>query len=604
MDPSEKRYLEDDDTAAMKTIKAATTGLVAGTIWGTVVATWHDVPRVERNVALPGLLRTLKMMGNYGLTFAAIGGVYIGVEQLVQHYRMKRDFVNGAVGGFAAGAAVLGFKEEQQIEESGDMKLPDPLVSVAFELISISGEPDRAKVPIEGSPNVGVADLMSSKVIQIVVHPDPWSNNHLSSRSKGNREIQGVPLQIEEPLVQFSSPSDPKKCVELSSSDPLNLDVFTKGSTNEALDLDPWPPPSSSQMLAIQPPLVFLSKLKHYYSRSFFVLFKSKPVMHDPLRPPLCGHFLFANLFNCGMTMQLKVEGLHLCRRSHCGAVVQPPSLPPPSSPPSVFFILDSTYLCLGDTSMSYTSSLVIVARQLGKMTMIERHASRGDGVVLITAQHSRYFSSISELDNLAFKRQAHMNKDSFEDHLQTSTLPTRLVGSINFRDDILAFLVAFHLVTPSCLKEARAAVVCVGPDGSGTYIDVAFQAFDDMLLRVLECLTALVLHTKLKFWTKLAGCLALMGTMQFGGTFVVSLELLLHSSQLVLLTAGLPLVENNSSTFVGQEEGRSIPTALSAGAALAFTSAVLDVGGQTTRIDTGKEYYPYTTEKRTTSAN
>ncbi|KAK9112240.1 hypothetical protein Scep_019759 [Stephania cephalantha] len=110
MDPSEKRYLEDDDTAAMKTIKAATTGLVAGTIWGTVVATWHDVPRVERNVALPGLLRTLKMMGNYGLTFAAIGGVYIGVEQLVQHYRMKRDFVNGAVGGFAAGAAVLGFK--------------------------------------------------------------------------------------------------------------------------------------------------------------------------------------------------------------------------------------------------------------------------------------------------------------------------------------------------------------------------------------------------------------------------------------------------------------------------------------------------------------
>ncbi|KAK9136370.1 hypothetical protein Syun_015700 [Stephania yunnanensis] len=169
---------------------------------------------------------------------------------------------------------------------------------------------------------------------------------------------------------------------------------------------------------------------------------------------------------------------------------------------------------------MSYTSSLVIVASQLGKMTMIERHASRGDGVVLIIAQHSRYFSSISELDNLAFKRRAHMNKASFEDHLQTSTLPTRLVGSINCRDDILTFLVAFHLVTPSYLKEARAAVVCVGPDWSGTYIDVAFQAFDDMLLRVLECLTALVLHTKMKFWTKLAGCLALMGTMQFGGTF------------------------------------------------------------------------------------
>ncbi|KAL7197288.1 hypothetical protein ACSBR2_019883 [Camellia fascicularis] len=110
MDPSELRYLEDDDTPMMKTIKGATTGLAAGTIWGTIVATWHDVPRVERSVALPGLMRTLKMMGNYGMTFAAIGGVYIGVEQLLQHYRMKRDFINGAVGGFVAGATVHGCK--------------------------------------------------------------------------------------------------------------------------------------------------------------------------------------------------------------------------------------------------------------------------------------------------------------------------------------------------------------------------------------------------------------------------------------------------------------------------------------------------------------
>ncbi|XP_028777525.1 outer envelope pore protein 16-3, chloroplastic/mitochondrial [Neltuma alba] len=110
MDPSELRYLADEDTPTMKTVKGATTGLVAGTIWGTIVATWYDVPRVERNVALPGLLRTLKMMGNYGMTFAAIGGVYIGVEQLVQKYRMKRDFVNGAVGGFVAGATILGYK--------------------------------------------------------------------------------------------------------------------------------------------------------------------------------------------------------------------------------------------------------------------------------------------------------------------------------------------------------------------------------------------------------------------------------------------------------------------------------------------------------------
>ncbi|KAJ8640869.1 hypothetical protein MRB53_017563 [Persea americana] len=94
----------------MKTIKGATTSLAAGTVWGTIVASWYDVPRVERNVALPGLIRTVKLMGNYGLTFAAIGGIYIGVEQLMQQYRMKRDFINGAAGGFAAGATVLGYK--------------------------------------------------------------------------------------------------------------------------------------------------------------------------------------------------------------------------------------------------------------------------------------------------------------------------------------------------------------------------------------------------------------------------------------------------------------------------------------------------------------
>ncbi|KAL3625835.1 hypothetical protein CASFOL_030364 [Castilleja foliolosa] len=97
MDTEELRKMEDQESPVIKTLKGAATGLAAGTIWGTIVATWHDVPRVERSVALPGLIRTLKMMGNHGLTFAAIGGVYIGVEQVVQNFRMKRDFVNGAV---------------------------------------------------------------------------------------------------------------------------------------------------------------------------------------------------------------------------------------------------------------------------------------------------------------------------------------------------------------------------------------------------------------------------------------------------------------------------------------------------------------------------
>ncbi|PKA58930.1 Outer envelope pore protein 16-3, chloroplastic/mitochondrial [Apostasia shenzhenica] len=110
MDPSSMAPLEDEDSAIMKTIKAASTGFAAGTMWGTVVATWYDVPRVERHVALPGLIRTLKLCGNYGLTFAAIGGIYIGVEQLVEKQRAKRDFMNGAVGAFVAGASVFGLK--------------------------------------------------------------------------------------------------------------------------------------------------------------------------------------------------------------------------------------------------------------------------------------------------------------------------------------------------------------------------------------------------------------------------------------------------------------------------------------------------------------
>lgn len=148
MDPSERRYLEDDDTPIMKTIKGATTGLAAGTIWGTIVASWYDVPRVERNVALPGLIRTVKLMGNYGLTFAAIGGIYIGVEQLMQQYRMKRDFINGAVGGFAAGATVLGYK--------GMVSLSHPLV-----LLLLSTEFHYCKIGLfrEGRASKNIHDF-------------------------------------------------------------------------------------------------------------------------------------------------------------------------------------------------------------------------------------------------------------------------------------------------------------------------------------------------------------------------------------------------------------------------------------------------------------
>lgn len=53
---------------------------------------------------------------------------------------------------------------------------------------------------------------------------------------------------------------------------------------------------------------------------------------------------------------------------------------------------------------------------------------------------------------------------------------------------------------------------------------------------------------------------------------------------------------------FMVMFAGRSISTAIGAGAAFAFTSAFIDSGGQTTHVDTGKEYFPYTTGKRPTA--
>ncbi|XLT91951.1 hypothetical protein HN873_013626, partial [Arachis hypogaea] len=88
---------------------------------GTVVATWNHVPRVERNVALPGLIRTFKMMGNYALTFVAIGGVYIGVKQLAQNARMKRDLVNGAVDGWSVNVSANTGTGRSQYVNAGEL---------------------------------------------------------------------------------------------------------------------------------------------------------------------------------------------------------------------------------------------------------------------------------------------------------------------------------------------------------------------------------------------------------------------------------------------------------------------------------------------------
>lgn len=109
MDPDELRNLGEYDTIAFKTASAVGSSFVAGTILGAITATWQDVPAVERNVALPALRKTGRIMGNYGLTFAAIGGLFAFTEAVSASIRGKKDIWNSALGGAAAGS-VLGLR--------------------------------------------------------------------------------------------------------------------------------------------------------------------------------------------------------------------------------------------------------------------------------------------------------------------------------------------------------------------------------------------------------------------------------------------------------------------------------------------------------------
>ncbi|XP_020109902.1 outer envelope pore protein 16-3, chloroplastic/mitochondrial-like [Ananas comosus] len=110
MEHSHLADLSDKETAIEKAVEGATFGLAVGTVWGTVAALLSDHPALEQNVAHPDLVRTLRACGNYGLSFASLGGVYSGVDRLLERRRMKKDFVNGAVGAFAAGATVFGLR--------------------------------------------------------------------------------------------------------------------------------------------------------------------------------------------------------------------------------------------------------------------------------------------------------------------------------------------------------------------------------------------------------------------------------------------------------------------------------------------------------------
>ncbi|XP_057818027.1 outer envelope pore protein 16-3, chloroplastic/mitochondrial [Cryptomeria japonica] len=139
MDQRDRTFDDKEKSLEFKTFAGTMSGGVAGSIWGAVVASWHDVPKVERNVALPGLQRTLHLMGNYGLTFAAIGGIFAFSDHVAQRFRGKQDFWNGAIGGFVAGASVLGLRGRSI---SSALKAGAALAATAA-LVDASGQTTR-----------------------------------------------------------------------------------------------------------------------------------------------------------------------------------------------------------------------------------------------------------------------------------------------------------------------------------------------------------------------------------------------------------------------------------------------------------------------------
>uniref|UniRef100_A0A0A9EPG2 Uncharacterized protein n=1 Tax=Arundo donax TaxID=35708 RepID=A0A0A9EPG2_ARUDO len=109
MDGSNLRDLVDEEIV-MTTSKAAGIGLAAGSVWGGLVSMLHDGPQVGSNAKYPQLIRAGKVCGNYAASLAVLGATYAGIEQALEKYRMKKDFINGVVAGFAAGATVMGYR--------------------------------------------------------------------------------------------------------------------------------------------------------------------------------------------------------------------------------------------------------------------------------------------------------------------------------------------------------------------------------------------------------------------------------------------------------------------------------------------------------------
>ncbi|KAH6812850.1 hypothetical protein C2S51_021868 [Perilla frutescens var. frutescens] len=108
MDVKEFKRMEGEEISPVKkTMNGVLTGLLLGEIMGIGAAVaLHCVPRRGQ---FPELIRALKTVGIIGALGAAIADLYTGTEQLMQKQRMKRDYINYAVGGFVSGSLVIGF---------------------------------------------------------------------------------------------------------------------------------------------------------------------------------------------------------------------------------------------------------------------------------------------------------------------------------------------------------------------------------------------------------------------------------------------------------------------------------------------------------------
>ncbi|KAL0044966.1 hypothetical protein WJX82_003459 [Trebouxia sp. C0006] len=106
---SDKLPIEKPQDCVSRVISGTTSSFVAGGIIGALTANWGDIPQVLQDKPLPALKRTGAIMGSYGLTFAAIGLAYSGIDCVAETFRGKKDVWNGVFGGAAAGA-MLGLR--------------------------------------------------------------------------------------------------------------------------------------------------------------------------------------------------------------------------------------------------------------------------------------------------------------------------------------------------------------------------------------------------------------------------------------------------------------------------------------------------------------